>query len=124
VTRIIPTSSRIRSESPPPVAADEVDAGVDRAGTEGSSARRPDRRCWPVATRFLRAFFCVPGPEMEAGESASAVCDCCWAPWPELPDCDEDGVEPCVTGSYPVAVGTLSTYSFGAELVSDGTVLG
>ena len=38
----------------------------------------------------------------------------------ELPDDDEDGVECCVTCSCPVAVGTLSTYSFGAELVSDG----
>ena len=29
-------------------------------------------------------------------------------------------MECCVTCSCPVAVGTLSTYSFGAELVSDG----
>jgi hypothetical protein len=29
-----------------------------------------------------------------------------------------------VTGSWPDAVGTLSTYSFGAELVSDGAGAG
>jgi hypothetical protein len=80
VTKNIPTSSRMRSESPPPVEADEVDTGVGRAGTEGSSAKRPDRRCCPVAARFRRAFLCgLEAVFVEAGESSSAVLDC-WVP--------------------------------------------
>lgn len=110
---------------PPPVEA-EVCAGAGAAGPEGSSARRPDRRCWPVTTRFLRAFLRASGLEaevVEAGESSAVACDCCWTLWPELPD-DDDGVLLPVTGSWPDAVGTLSTYSFGAELVSDGAGAG
>ena len=100
------------------MAADEVDAGVGRAGTEGSSARRPDCRCCPVTTRFLCARLRASelAGFVETAESSWVTADCCWPP--ELPD--DDGVERSVTGSCPVAVGTLSTYSFGAELVSDG----
>jgi hypothetical protein len=79
VTKNIPTSSRMRSELPPPVEADEVDTGVARAGTEGSSAKRPDRRCCPVAARFRRAFLWLEAVFVEAVESASAVLDC-WVP--------------------------------------------
>jgi len=116
VTRHIPTNSRIRSELPPPVEA-EVGAGAGAEGPEGSSASRPDRRCWPVTTCLRCAFFRA-SEVVEEGEVSSVVCDCCWTLWPELPE--DDGVECCVTGSWPDAVGTLSTYSFGAELVSLG----